>query len=222
MKIILKFIIMFFPWRFKRFILIFIYGYELSSSAYIGFSYIFPQKLKMASGTHIGHLNIAVHLDSMIIETNSIIDRGNWITGFSINKESKHFNHQINRKSELIIGKESAITKNHHIDCTSQIIIGDFVTIAGYNSQFLTHSIDIYKGRQDSQPIVINNYCFVSTGVKILGGSVLPAYSVLAAGAVLNKQLIEEYTLFGGVPAKVIKSLPKEAKYFTRQNGFVY
>ena len=32
---------------------------------------------------------------------------------------------------ELFIGKESAIIKNHHIDCNEYNIIGNYVTIAG-------------------------------------------------------------------------------------------
>lgn len=60
------------------------------------------------------------------------------------------------------------------------------MTMAGCNSQFLTHSIDIYFNRQGSKPIIIGNYCFISTRVTILGGSSLPDKSVLAAGAVLE------------------------------------
>ena len=32
----------------------------------------------------------------------------------------------------------------------------------------------------------------------------------------------ENYTLYAGVPAKPIKTLPQEAKYFNRENGFIY
>ena len=49
-------------------------------------------------------------------------------------------------------------TKYHHFDCTSNIHIGKFTTIAGYHSQFLTHSIDLYENRQDSNSILIGDY----------------------------------------------------------------
>lgn len=143
----------------------------------------------MEEGASIGAFNIAVHLDRIHLGKSSTIGRSNWITGFPTGTGSRHFAHDKERISELIIGKESAITKNHHIDCTNRIKIGDFVTIAGYRSQFLTHSIDVYKNRQDSHPITIDDYCFVSTSVVILGGATLPAYSVLAAGAVLAKNM---------------------------------
>lgn len=199
-----------------------LYGYKISPTAHIGLSYIFPKYLEMAEGAKIGSLNIAIHLEKMVMAENSSIGRGNWITGFPTGTESKHFAHDKGRVSEMVIGRESAITKKHHIDCTNSIRIGDFVTIAGYNSQFLTHSIDVYASRQDSHPICIGNYCFVSTNVTVLGGSNLPAYSVLAAGAVLNKRFDEEWTIYGKVPAIPIKKISEDAKYFSREKGFVY
>lgn len=42
------------------------------------------------------------------------------------------------------------------------------------------------------------------------------------AGAVLNKTYTEEWKLYGGVPAKPIKDISKDAKYFNRKIGFVY
>ena len=133
-----------------------------------------------------------------------------------------YFAHQINRDSQLIIGEHSAITKQHHIDCTSSITIGKFTTIAGYDSQLLTHSIDIFENRQDSHPIEIGDYCFVGTNVIILGGSKLPNYTVLGAKSLLNKQYTDTHALYGGVPAKKIRAITQDAKYFLREKGFVY
>ena len=222
MKNILTFFIPFMPWKLKRLILIHVFHYKIHPTAHIGLSYIYPKYLEMEEGSSIEHFNVAIHLDKIIIGKNSSIGRKNWITGFPTGTESPFFKHDKKRKSELIIGKESAITKNHHIDCTNSIHIGDYVTIAGYNSQLLTHSIDVYESRQDSHPITIGDYCFVSTGVIILGGAVLPPYSLLAAGAVLTKPYTDSWIIYGGVPAKPIKEMPKNAKYFKRINGFVY
>lgn len=221
MKILINFFVVLLPWCLRRRILNSFYHYEISPTAKIGFSYIFPKHLIMEDGARIGHLNIAIHLDFLKMAENSSIARGNWITGFPTGTSSKHFSHQYDRKSELLVGKESAITKNHHIDCTNRIVIGNYVTVAGYKSQLLTHSINIYEGRQSSKPIFIGDYSFVSTGVILLGGGKLPAYSVLAAGSVLAKDFYDEYVLYGGVPAKPIKNLPHDAAYFIRKKGFV-
>lgn len=221
-KQILRLLIIFFPWKIRRALLVHFWKYKIHPKAHIGFSYIYPKHLIMEERATIGHLNVAIHLDKIMMGQNSIISRGNWITGFPMGNTSRHFSHNNERMSELIIGKESAITKGHHIDCTDRIHIGDFVTIAGYRSQLLTHSIDIYEGRQDSHPITIGNYCFVGTGVLIMGGSVLPDYSVLGAGAVLTKKYTEPFKLYAGVPAIPVKDIIHEAKYFNRDKGFVY
>jgi acetyltransferase-like isoleucine patch superfamily enzyme len=222
MRLFLKSFCVLLPWTLRRKLLILFFGYELDKTAHIGFSWIYPSKLIMKAHSRIGSLNVAVHLDGIEMDEFATIGRSNWITGFSTKISSKHFSHQLKRSSLLTIGQHSAITKHHHIDCTNVITIGKFVTIAGYNSQLLTHSIDVFENRQDSYPITIGDYCFVGTNVVILGGSSLPSFSVLGAKALLNKVYKQEYTLYGGVPAKTISILPKSAKYFDRNTGFVH
>ena len=175
----------------------------------------------MEAHSKIGHLNVAVHLDSIQLKEYSSVGRSNWITGFASGTSSKHFQHQPHRCSQLLLGRHSAITKNHHLDCTNSLTIGEFTTIAGYQSQFLTHSIDVFANRQDSKPIVIGNYCFVSTNVTVLGGAILPDYSILGAKSLLNKNYNDSWILYAGVPARPVKSLPEEALYFKRKTGFV-
>ncbi len=216
-----KIVTLLLPWLLRRKLLNYWFGYNIHSTARIGFAWIFPNYLEMGENARIDHLNIAVNLDKIILGKEVIISRGNWITGFPTKTDSLHFKHQKDRKAELVLGAYSSITKNHHIDCTSSITIGKFSTIAGYNSQLLTHSIDIYNSRQDSKPIVIGDYTFVGTNVVILGGSVLPSYSVLGAKSLLSHEFNKEWCLYAGVPAKEIKEIRKDAKYFHRQNGFV-
>ena len=218
----IKLMVVLLPWKLKRWILQAVYKYKLHPTARIGFSYVFPKYLEMGENARIGHLNCVIHLDRLQMGANSIISRGNWVTGFPAGTDSRHFAHRPHRRCELILGKESSITKKHHIDCTDAVIIGDFVTVGGYASQFLTHSVDIRESRQDCHPISIGDYCFIGTGVKILGGSVLPARSVLGAGAVLNKRYEKEWTVYAGVPARPVKEIDETAKYFHRESGFIY
>lgn len=210
------------PWPLRRRALQRWFGYQIHPTAKIGLAWIFPAELVMAEGAKIGHLNVAVNLDRIEMGAKSSMARGNWITGFSTRLPSKHFAHQTDRQSALIIGECAAITKFHHIDCTSKITIGKFSTVAGYRSQFLTHSINVMENRQDSAPINIGEYTFVGTNVVILGGSQLPARSVLGAKSMLNKIYTDEWMLYGGVPAKPLQAIPPDAKYFTRTEGFVY
>lgn len=222
MKKIFNILILFLPWSIRRRLLNRFWGYQIDPKAKLGFSYIYPKYLEMQEGASIGHLSVAVNLDKISLGNNSSIGRANWITGFTSRSNSLHFKHQQDRRPELIIGNHSAITKKHHIDCTSKVTIGNFVTVAGYGSQLLTHSINVHENRQDSTPITIGDYCFVGTSVAILGGSNLPPYSVLGAKSLLNKKYNEEWSLYAGVPAKRIKSISKESKYFNRPSGYVY
>jgi acetyltransferase-like isoleucine patch superfamily enzyme len=119
------------------------------------------------------------------------------------------------------MGEHSAITKNHHFDCTDCIEIGSFTTVAGYQSQFLTHSIDISENRQHARPIRIGHHCFLGTRCIVLGGASLPDCSILGAGSLLNKQFGEAFSLYAGSPARSVKRLSRDAAYFSRQQGFV-
>ena len=221
MSKILKAICVLLPWVLRRRILNSYFGYEIDPCARIGLSWIYPKKLIMKAHSKIGHLNTGIHLDIMELGEYASIGRSNWITGFPTGINSKHFAHQPERSSHFILGNHSAITKNHHLDCTHKLSIGKYVTIAGYQSQFLTHSIDIFENRQDSKPIEIGDYCFVSTNVTILGGAKLPNYSVLGAKALLNKPYTESWKLYGGIPARILNDIPKNAEYFNRKTGFV-
>lgn len=219
---LLKIITLLLPWPLRRRALNHWFDFDIHPTAHIGLSWVFPKKLVMEAHAEIGHFNMVIHLDSVHMKTRATIGRSNWVTGFPSNTASLHFQHQPDRQSRLVLGDSAAITKNHHLDCTNIIEIGCFATVAGYQSQFLTHSIDVIENRQSSAPIFIGNYTFVGTNSVILGGAVLPAYSVLGAKSLLNKHHTQEWTLYGGVPARALSKIPVTAKYFTRMEGFVF
>ncbi|KEO72295.1 acyltransferase [Anditalea andensis] len=217
-----KIITLLLPWTLRRKALNKWFGYQIDISAKIGMAWVFPKNLIMKAGSKIDHFTVAIHLDKIHMEKATMVGRSNWITGFPSGSDSLHFAHQYSRTSELFLDEESAITKNHHIDCTNSVYIGKYSTIAGYYSQILTHSINIMENRQDSAPIHIGNYCFIGTNTVILGGAVLPDNSILGAKSLLNKACRDSWKLYGGVPAKPISDIPKTAKYFLRKDGFVY
>ena len=219
---LLKTITLLLPWFLRRRVLNYWFGFDIHPTAHIGWAWIFPKSLIMRAGSSIDHFTVAIHLDSIQLEEHASIGRNNWITGFPSNSDSPHFKHQVNRTSKLVLGESSAITKGHHFDCTNTIEIGRFATIAGYQSQFLTHSINILENRQDSAPITIGAYTFVGTNSVVLGGAFLPAYCILGAKSLLNKHYVQEWRLYGGVPAKELSIISETAKYFTRASGFVF
>lgn len=215
MKILVQLIVIFIPWRLRRILLNHFWKYDIHPKARIGFSYIFPKHLVMEEGATIGHLNVAIHLELIHMGKDCTICQRNWITGFPLADKTK-FKRFPNRKPWLIMDDDSAITKQHYIDCTDTIRIGELTSIGGYGTQILSHSTSLKYNDGGCAPITIGHHCFVGTRSIILPGSVLPNCCVLGAGAVLNKQYTEEYSLYGGVPARFIKKEENANAFFTR------
>ncbi|MEJ7703280.1 MAG: hypothetical protein WKF47_06320 [Geodermatophilaceae bacterium] len=138
-------------WSVRRQFLEKQFGYSLHPSSRIGLAWVFPERLVMEANSSIGDLTVCKQIALLHLHENATIGRGNWITGFPLGP-SQHFAGETDRRPELIVGAHSAITHRHLIDCTNSITIGKFTTFAGFQSQMLTHSIDIQQNRQASAP----------------------------------------------------------------------
>ena len=208
------------PWNARRALLEKQFGYSIHPTARIGFAWIMPEHLVMEAHSSIGTLTVCKNIAFLHLGEHAIVGRGNWITGFPLGP-SPHFTSERDRRPELIVGAHSAITHRHLIDCTNRITIGKFTTVAGFQSQMLTHSIDLEQSRQVSAAIRIGDYCFIGTNAVFLGGSSVPDYCVIGAKSLVNKAFTEKYHLYGGVPARPVQALPSDYAYFRRGTGFV-
>jgi hypothetical protein len=208
------------PWSLRRLFYIHFFKYEIATTSHIGYSYIDVVNLRLGPNSRIGHLNVIKGLHLLDVDTMSSIGNLNWITGMPLTNDVNFINN-LDRLPALIVKEHASITNRHLIDCTHTVSIGKFSTFAGFRSQILTHSIDIYLNTQNSKPVSIGNYSFVGTASVLLPGCSLPSYSVLAAGSVLSKKMTEELALYGGVPARKIKILSIDSKYFQRSVGRV-
>jgi acetyltransferase-like isoleucine patch superfamily enzyme len=219
-KTLLMLISFLLPWQVRRAFLEKQFGYQIHPTARMGFAWILPNRLIMEEASSIGSVTVCKNIDLLHLKAHAIIGRGNWITGFPLGP-SPHFAHQTNRRPELIVGENASITNRHLLDCTNSVTIGRFATFAGFNSQIITHSIDLQENRQSSKPVQIGDYCFVGTNCVLLGGAALPDFCVLGAKSLLNKAFTETYQLYAGVPARPVKALSRDARYFQRTEGFV-
>jgi acetyltransferase-like isoleucine patch superfamily enzyme len=220
MKQLLMLLSAFLPAASRRALLQTQFGYQIHPTCRLGLCWISPTRLIMEEGSSIGHLTVCKNIDLLHLKKHASIGRGNWITGFPLGP-SPHFAEETDRRPELIMGEHSAITHRHLIDCTNSVRIGAFTTLAGFQSQILTHSIDLERNRQASSSVRIGDYCFVGTNSVLLPGSDLPDFSVLGAKSLLNRSFTDKYYLYGGVPAQPIKQLPPDYEYFRRSQGFV-
>jgi len=209
------------PWWIRRRILSYFLGYKIHSTAQIGCSLILARRVELEAGASVGHFTVCKGLDLLRLGEHAIIGNLNWVSG-APSDSPVQFAAQQDRRPELILAEHAAITNRHLLDCTNSVRVGRFSTVAGYRSQFLTHSIDIREARQWSRPIEIGEYCFVGTGCILLGGSRLPNYSVLAAGSVLRDRYDQDRGIYAGVPAVRKKDISEDWKYFSRTDGYVW
>jgi acetyltransferase-like isoleucine patch superfamily enzyme len=204
------------PWSIRRRLYARFLGWHLAPTARIGFSYVDADRLTMAAGSRIGHLNVIRNLRILEIGEGSLMGQWNWLTVASEFDEPAPPSGGFRG---LRLGNYVAIVSRHYLDCSGGITIGDNTLIAGVRSTFLTHQVDTEAGTYGTLPISIGEFCLVSANVCFTPGSVLPARSVVAMGAVVTGTLEVEGALYGGVPARVIRTGIGGGRYFSRERG---
>ena len=206
------------PWPLRRRLLTRIYDYKIPPTAYIGFSWVRPKQLIMADHSRIGHLTVCTGLSLLELNASARIGNRNQIFGPPLGSTNGYKHRQ--RFPALKLGNSAAITHQHILDCTDTISIGQNSLIAGYRSQFLSHSLDLRESRQDCEPITIGRSCLVGTASVVLKGAVLPDRSVLGAGSVLKKEVNDRQPgLYWGVPAARIGDSERYERWFDRSSS---
>lgn len=111
----------------------------------------------------------------------------------------------------ITIGKDVFINSCCHFQDQGGITIGDG-TMIGHSVVLATinHDLEPEKMRKNHYaPITIGKYVWIGSNVTILPGISVGDWAVVAAGAVVTKD-IPPFTVVGGVPAKVIKKIQKQ------------
>lgn len=121
----------------------------------------------------------------------------------------------------IIVGNECFINYNCTFLDISPITLGNSVWIgAGVNIVTPEHPLiaeervnnDYPDGRHDlefSRPITIKDNCWICSGATITGGVTIGENSIVAAGAVVTKD-VPPNVIVGGVPAKVIREIDEK------------
>lgn len=80
---------------------------------------------------------------------------------------------------------------------------------------------DQYKDRMNLAPVVLENFANVGTNVVIMPGVTLAEGSVIGACALVTKST-EPWTIYTGIPAKPIKTRPRETMIrYAEELGYV-
>jgi len=103
--------------------------------------------------------------------------------------------------SGISIGEDTIVGDHAFLDGRAALTIGSHVDIASsvmiYNSE---HDLESEKFSARTEPVEIGDYVFVGPRAIILPGVKIGKGAVIAAGAVVTKD-VPEFTIVGGVPA---------------------
>lgn len=117
---------------------------------------------------------------------------------------SMHMGCRFYHPGGIRIGHDTIIGDRCFLDGRDELIIGNHVDIASqvliYNSQHDIHA-DNFNAVQGK--IVIHDYVFIGPRAIILPGVTIGKGAIVAAGAVVTKD-VEEMTIVAGIPAKPI------------------
>ena len=131
-----------------------------------------------------------------------------------------HMQARIFDPDHIVIGEDTIIGEKVTLDGRRQlknsrggIKIGDHVDIAS-EVMIWTSEHDLKSQTWDpiEEPVEIGDYAFIGPRVIILPGVKVGRGAVIAAGAVVTKDVVEK-TIVAGVPAKVIGTRQGELKY---------
>jgi acetyltransferase-like isoleucine patch superfamily enzyme len=127
---------------------------------------------------------------------------------------SIHMRVRVYDPRNIVIGKDTIIGERVVLDGRANLRIGDHVDIATgamiFNSQHDVHSEDFGAIEKEN---VIEDYVFIGPNAIVLPGVTLGKGAVIAAGAVVTKD-VSSMSIVGGVPAKEISTRKgKELNY---------
>lgn len=137
------------------------------------------------------------------------------LSGIRIGAESKiHMWCNFFDPKNINIGKDTIIGDHVFLDGRAELMIGNHVDIASsvliYNSQHDTESADFHAIEKE---VVIEDYVFLGPRAIILPGVKIGKGAIVAAGAVVTKD-VSPFKVVGGVPAVEIgERLHKDLHY---------
>lgn len=148
-----------------------------------------------------------VHLDcrgknsQIIIQSQAKLERGVDIR--------THPNARIEIGRNVYLGPYTCVS-GQNITIGDRTLISSHCSIYASNHLFADPHRPIQGQGYDRQGIMIENDCWLGTGVRVLDGVTIAQGSVIGAGAVVTKN-IPAYSIAVGVPAKVIASREPKA-----------
>ena len=123
---------------------------------------------------------------------------------FSLGRKSvvESFSCINNAVGDVVIGDHTRIGLHNTI--IGPVTIGSHVNLAHHNFDDATRRID--QQGVSTQPVTIADDVWIGAGAVVLPGVTIGRHSVVAAGAVVTRD-VPDGCVVGGVPAKIIKHI---------------
>lgn len=132
--------------------------------------------------------------------------RGKNILFFPLNSSFSY--KTIEMGDDVFIGPGARFSAIKEIKIGSKVMFGPSVTIMGGDhnfSQVGRYMFDVHeKLPKNDSPVVIKDDVWIGNNAIILKGVTIGEGSIIAAGSLVIKDM-PEYSIIGGVPAKVLK-----------------
>jgi acetyltransferase-like isoleucine patch superfamily enzyme len=131
------------------------------------------------------------------------------------------------RRTRLSVKKGGVLTIGDNcringstIAVTNQITIGNNCRIAPdvYLMDGDFHAVDDRLSAGKSNPIIIEDNAWVATRAMVMKGVTIGEGAVVAAGAVVTKD-VQPYTMVAGVPAKFVKNIERKTGAVKKISG---
>jgi len=145
---------------------------------------------------------LLIHFVSLHIPSHTLRKLVFTIAGVKIGKGSTiHMGCGFFEPKNVRIGKDTIIGDNVFLDGRAPLVIGNHVDIASqvliYNSE---HDVNDPEFKARNEPVEIKDYVFIGPRAIILPGVTVGKGAVVAAGAVVTKD-VKDFEIVGGVPA---------------------
>lgn len=146
-----------------------------------------------------------------------------YLAPYARQREAEHLLRRIRRSGHLQLRMPVVIYEPEKLECGSDVAIGEFTHIRAngglrIGSRVLIaahvtittreHPLELPRWAVTKDaPIVIEDDVWIGAGAVVLPGVTIGRGAVVAAGAVVTTS-VEPFTVVGGVPARMIKSIP--------------
>jgi UDP-3-O-[3-hydroxymyristoyl] glucosamine N-acyltransferase len=179
-------------------------GHKVKPRVKIGFSLLLVDRLYLDENSDIGHFNL-VSCRRIVLRQAARIGNMNVVLGpvsVWLGNGSKLGNRNQIRRAKppvtygsamLKMGKVSAITASHIVDCTRSVILGNYSTVAGQGSQIWTHGYyhcaeGIDRFRVDGR-ICLGNNVYIGSASVITAGVRIANHVIVGSHSSISKDL---------------------------------